>query len=1560
MEDGGRSRRAARPPSKAAGALAQLAELRRTGVKRVSAYEFKEEEPVFDVVAEDEYADIVAKRRGDAGDFIEDDDGKGYADSEEEEDDWESGAQRAAPAAAAAGSKKRKGSAGGSKGDVDAPAKKKALPAASRAARQSINKLFSAAAARPAASVKTDAATAEASDALLDDILGDLTPAARPLVPTRGVTLAGRAPGRAGIAAGGGNPFARAGAWQSAAVRRPHCLSGVDLDVAGSDGNAMDYVEGGDSRTQDPGPPCEPDPTLGPAPAATHTPAPATAHAEEPDQAPASEAAAELASNAHAATQGAEATPAVAGAAGSAPSAAKTPWRTPPPVFDEAETPAAASGWQELCGADEDGEGAGEEAAGAAVADGKEWVDDGSLPVDGGGALPFFFLDAHEEPATPDRLFLFGKVEHEGQHRSCCAMVKGLQRSVFFVPAPGVFGGEELAHLEAAAAAADVGDAGARGDLLRHLHALAAELKAEVRAALAKYGVARFVIKPVRRSYAFERPGVLHGQQWVLKVRYPASAPALPLDLSGQHFVAVFGAQQSPLEALLLKRRIMGPSWLSLAQPVRIDAGIQVSWCKLEVELASPKAVSAGAAELAKRDPPPLVVAALNLKTVLQAKAATNEVVAASVMCLPAAHLDRPMAAGRGAALRHFSTVRKLDGLPYPAGFMDKVKEANRSALGVRNGGAMLSAQAGERALLAHLLARLQELDPDVLVGHNIAAFDLDVLLHRLQHHKVPNWSRIGRLKRSKLPSLAGGGHTFGGGAGAGLLSATAGRLLCDTYLGARELLREVDYTMRTLAAKHLGAVRSELAAADVPGKFEDAGALLGLVAHTETDAWLALNLASFLNLLALSRQLSCLSGSLWSRTLQGQRAQRIEMLLLHEFHRRKFLLPDKLGAREREHQARRAHVDEHGDDQDFEAARPGRKRNKTPAYAGGLVLEPKKGLYDRFVLLLDFNSLYPSIIQEYNICFTTVRHPDDGGIAPLPEPSQDMAILPKVIHGLVQQRREAKALLKGERNALRRTQLDIRQQALKLTANSMYGCLGFAASRFFAQPLAELVTAQGREILQSTVDLVQGTVGLEVIYGDTDSIMIATGSTDVTEVVALGARVKREVNKRYKLLELEVDGIFRSMLLLKKKKYAAIKLERDAAGAMREVREAKGLDMVRRDWSLLSKDCGNFALDAILSGRPREDVVDSIHAKLQEVREKLAAGAVPLGNFVITKQLTRRPEEYPDAKSQPHVQVALRRKAQNRRDGTLPGETVPYIICMEIGEDGSPTGGGGSKGLAERAYHPDEVRSNARLAVDNEYYLAHQVHPVVSRLCAPIEGTDAARLADCLGLDAARFHAVAAAGAGARLAAEDALLGAVASLDDDARYRHCEPLWLKAPNGTRFKFLGAREVAKGTVAAEAALAPPDAVGEALSAVQLANQVRLRARAAVARYYDGALASDDELAPATTRDICLRCQGDTVPGTLPADAASGARMAPLVTEAALYTQLAHFARLLDADAALARVRNEAEREAASRRLAPVRGALAAGLAEAEDLKSRCAFRWVSLEALCAGAAVVAG
>ena len=78
---------------------------------------------------------------------------------------------------------------------------------------------------------------------------------------------------------------------------------------------------------------------------------------------------------------------------------------------------------------------------------------------------------------------------------------------------------------------------------------------------------------------------------------------------------------------------------------------------------------------------------------------------------------------------------------------------------------------------------------------------------------------------------------------------------------------------------------------------------------------------------------------------------------------------------------------------------------------------------------------------------------------------------------------------------------------------------------------------------------------GMQVIYGDTDSIMINTSSTSLEEVMRIGGEVKRQVNKRYRMLEIEIDGIFKCMLLLKKKKYAAVKLEPTRDGKTAEVR---------------------------------------------------------------------------------------------------------------------------------------------------------------------------------------------------------------------------------------------------------------------------------------------------------------------------------------------------------------------------------------------------------------------
>ena len=129
----------------------------------------------------------------------------------------------------------------------------------------------------------------------------------------------------------------------------------------------------------------------------------------------------------------------------------------------------------------------------------------------------------------------------------------------------------------------------------------------------------------------------------------------------------------------------------------------------------------------------------------------------------------------------------------------------------------------------------------------------------------------------------------------------------------------------------------------------------------------------------------------------------------------------------------------------------------------------------------------------------------------------QDDGILPRQIRKLVERRRQVKGMMKKEKNEIEYSRLNIRQLGLKLTANSMYGCLGFQASRFYAQPLAALMTAKGREILNNTKCFVEG-MGLEVVYGDTDSIMINSNTTDYAKTMQLGNKVKQEINKHYRL----------------------------------------------------------------------------------------------------------------------------------------------------------------------------------------------------------------------------------------------------------------------------------------------------------------------------------------------------------------------------------------------------------------------------------------------------------
>lgn len=181
---------------------------------------------------------------------------------------------------------------------------------------------------------------------------------------------------------------------------------------------------------------------------------------------------------------------------------------------------------------------------------------------------------------------------------------------------------------------------------------------------------------------------------------------------------------------------------------------------------------------------------------------------------------------------------------------------------------------------------------------------------------------------------------------------------MCELYLGEGNPRRDVDNdeALKTWATTRDG--------------------LLNYVNHCEADTYFVAAIAMRVQMLPLTKVLTNLAGNSWARTLSGTRAERNEYILLHEFYKNKYICPDKSYGKAK------PQVEE---DAEAEEGIDVRKKDK---FKGGLVFEPEKGLYDKFILVMDFNSLYPSIIQEYNICFTTVDRSEKVSKISMPDVS--------------------------------------------------------------------------------------------------------------------------------------------------------------------------------------------------------------------------------------------------------------------------------------------------------------------------------------------------------------------------------------------------------------------------------------------------------------------------------------------------------------------------------------------------------------------------------------------
>ena len=392
--------------------------------------------------------------------------------------------------------------------------------------------------------------------------------------------------------------------------------------------------------------------------------------------------------------------------------------------------------------------------------------------------------------------------------------------------------------------------------------------------------------------------------------------------------------------------------------------------------------------------------------------------------------------------------------------------------------------------------------------------------------------------------------------------------------------------------------------------------------------------------------------------------------------------------------------------------------------FEGATVLDAKKGAYFEPIAALDFASLYPSIIRAENMSFDTlVLDPkyanvpgveyysvDTGlGTFRFAQPGPDdrfKGVLPCLLDDLAKFRKQAKrdmAAAKARGDAWSATLFNAKQLAYKVTMNSAYGFCGASKGFLPCVPIAASVTATGRNMIAKTAQLaVELVPGSEVVYGDTDSVMVKFNvAPDLGTQFEIASDVAKRISETFKPPhELEMEKIYLPYVLYSKKRYAAIKYEDPSDEGKMDV---KGIALVRRDNCPLVKDVLGECLDALLFRRDARFALDVARQHIRRVLDN----EHPMAKFVVSKTL--RTGYKVDA--QPHVFVA--RKIHQRRGFPVSsGTRVPYVF-VENKDDPNQK-------QAEKA-EDYEYALSKNLTVDRLYYIDHQLRKPLIGLFEPV-----------------------------------------------------------------------------------------------------------------------------------------------------------------------------------------------------------------------------------------------
>jgi len=561
-----------------------------------------------------------------------------------------------------------------------------------------------------------------------------------------------------------------------------------------------------------------------------------------------------------------------------------------------------------------------------------------------------------------------------------------------------------------------------------------------------------------------------------------------------------------------------------------------------------------------------------------------------------------------------------------------------------------------EREMLKRFVELVKERDVDILLGYNTDLFDFPYLRERAKQLRLKlDLGRDGSEVITRKRRLA-------------TAARVRGRVHADVYamvdfLATIGTIRLIHYTLEDVYRHMLGKEKPDFEFTEMVRAWERGGELgRKLLEYSMSDADSTLELG--LELLPLFTELTRVVGQALFDVSRMTPGQLVEWLLIAEAHRRNELVPARPVGEEFEERLEET-------------------------YVGAYVMEPVKGLHEDLVVF-DFRSLYPSIIVSHGIDPSTFNckccKPSEA--TRVPELGyhfckKQKGFIPELLRRLIEVRAKLKAELKRHKHGTREYRsLDARQTALKIISNSFYGMLGYPRARWYFKQCAESITSFGRHYIHKTIDMASD-FGLEVIYGDTDSLMCKLNGKGRDEA----QRFLKQVNESLPgVIELELEGFYPRGVFITKKRYAMI----DEEGRM----VVKGLEFVRRDWAALAKRTQEEVLKAILKDGSPKKAAEIIRKTTRDVLE----GRVDLDDLVIYTQLKMPIESY--RAIGPHVIAAKRLRELGYE--IEPGMMIAYIEAKGPGS------------ISERAVPVEDFKGKE---YDADYYVEHQVLPAVMRI---------------------------------------------------------------------------------------------------------------------------------------------------------------------------------------------------------------------------------------------------